>query len=447
MNPGDERILEVKVKVDPWGTADPSADHLLDVQKVEAQIDLEAGQQRTVSVSCPSGYFASDGSVRIDHIDQGTGDWTSPEVLESRASAPGTWQGTVRNTATGRAQAKIFAVCIRQQTDATGGHSHDLIVSDPIFVNHSVAVAGKDEATLQCGPGQTAIAPGFSSAAPGDLVYSEPEGNGWKFKLNLEEAADVTYSIRCLTRQVSITDGHTHDLRLNHIVKEFTIPANTVNEAQLTCADGSKGIVADMDLDEGLVSLGNDPRPVTRAFRIYNPTDGPLNARLSLLCLGDRTGGEHAPPKVIVNTAFISTSSIESDTNNNMSSASFTAEDTDNFTPIDPKPPVKPTPNNPVATTIVGRGVTYSGRTVKALIRCSDTCRGSARLISTGTVKVGNRTLRRGTVLAAGSYRSNQAGRRTLSLRVNWKGRKVLKRGRGAILRLSSGKQRFVRIR
>ena len=59
--------------------------------------------------------------------------------------------------------------------------------------------------------------------------------------------------------------GHTHDLKLEHIATEVTIQPGTVNEAQLTCADGSKGIVADQDLDEGLIPLGNDPRPVTRA--------------------------------------------------------------------------------------------------------------------------------------------------------------------------------------
>ena len=55
----------------------------------------------------------------------------------------------------------------------------------------------------------------------------------------------MTYSIRCLSRQVSIANGHIHDLKLEHLVKEFTIEPGTVNEAQLTCADGYKGIVAD----------------------------------------------------------------------------------------------------------------------------------------------------------------------------------------------------------
>ena len=101
----------------------------------------------------------------------------------------------------------------------------------------------------------------------------------------------MTFSIRCLTRQVTFTDGHTHDLKFEHLVQEFTIQGGQVNEAQLTCPDGCKGIVAEMDLDPGLVSLGNDPRPVTRAYKLYNPTVGPLKARVSLLCLGNITGG------------------------------------------------------------------------------------------------------------------------------------------------------------
>ena len=446
MEPGDEQILEVRVKVDQWGDADPKADHLLDVQKVEAQIDLEAGQQKTISVSCPSGYFASDGSVRIDHIDQGTGDWTAPQVLESRASSLGTWQGTVKNTATGRAQAKIFAVCINQKTDADGGHSHDLIVSDQITVSNSV-LPGRHEATLQCGPGQVAIQPGFISSAAANLVYSEPEGNGWKFALDVKAPADVTFSIRCLTRQVTITDGHTHDLKFEHFVKEFTIQPGQVNEAQITCNDGYKGIVADMELEDGLVSLGNDPRPVTRAYKVYNPTDSPLKASFSLLCLGNRTGGEHLPPKVIVNTAYISTTSPESATDNNMSSASFTAEDTDNFTPVPNPPPTKPTPNSPVATTIVGKGVTYSGNQVLATLNCTGPCKGSASLLSTAPVLVNGRQVRKGTVLATAKFKFKAAGKRQLRLRVNANGRKVLKKGSRVVLKLSSGKKQVVRVR
>ncbi|MCB0867760.1 MAG: DUF11 domain-containing protein [Solirubrobacterales bacterium] len=446
--PGQEVELEVKVTVDHWGNADPSADHLLDVQKVETQIDLNPGEQKTIQAVCPSGYFASDGSVRIDHIDQGTGDWTAPQVLESRASALDTWQGTVRNTASGRAQAKIFAVCIKQQTGDEGGHHHNLLVSDPVTVTTSVA-AGKTTRTLQCGPGQVAIQPGFIASVPGHLVYSQPEGNGWKFVYDTDASGTASFSIRCMTRQVEVVNGHTHDLALERIWTEATVQPGQVNEAQLTCPDGSKGIVAGWDLDDGLVSLGNDPRPVTRAFKLYNPTDHALKARLSLLCLGNRTGGEHLPPRTIVNTAAISTSTLEFNTGNNSSTATVAAEDTDNYTPIvDDPTPDKPTPNNPIATTIVGKGVSYSARGVTFTINCSGPCSGTAKLFTTKKLKAKGKKYRKGTVLAAKRYFIGQAGTRKVTLKVSGKGRRILNSGKAkfALLKLSGGTSKVVKV-
>ena len=84
----------------------------------------------------------------------------------------------MKNTATGRAQAKVFAVCIRQQTNTEAGHSHNLAVSAPVTAT-AAAPAGIHEVSLQCGPRQLAIQPGFVSTAPGDLIYSQPDGNGW----------------------------------------------------------------------------------------------------------------------------------------------------------------------------------------------------------------------------------------------------------------------------
>lgn len=440
---GEEKTYTVRGTVDQWGDADPAADHLLDVQKTEAQIDLDAGQTRTVSVKCPAGYFVSDGSVRVDHIDQGTGTWASPEVLKSRATADDTWEGTVKNTATGRAQAKIFAVCISRKT-VDGPHSHDLIISSPITVSDE-ALAGKKTATLMCGPGQIAIAPGFESSAPGDLVYSEPEGNGWKFILDLHAPAHVTFQITCLTRQVSITDGHTHDLKLEHIATEVTIQPGTVNEAQLTCADGSKGIVADQDLDEGLIPLGNDPRPVTRAFKIYNPTDHALKARISLLCLGLRTGGEHLPPKLLTNTAYISTSSIETQTGNNSSSASVTAEDTDNYTPVPDPDPVKPVVNNPVA----GRIASAHGGTLSLRLSCISACQGVAKVTTSSVVKVKGKKFKKGTVLAKGRYKIDKAGTSVVHIKATRAGKKLFKGKKKAhgLLTLTGGVRKFITIK
>ncbi len=446
LQPGDEVTLQVTVKVDPAAPSDPNLEHLLDVQKAEAQIDLNPGEQKTVSVTCPSGYFASDGSVRIDQIDHGTGDWPTQQVLESRASSLDTWQGTVKNTATGRAQAKIFAVCIKQTTNQIDGHTHDLIVSAPVTVTAAVP-AGLHEETLACPAGTVAIQPGFSSTAPADLVYSEPEGSGWKFRLDVSADADVTFSIRCMSRQTTSSSGHDHNLDLQHIVAEVTVEGMTVNEAQLTCSDGYKGIVADMDLDPGLVSLGSDPRPVTRAFKLYNPTMGPLKARISLLCLGNMTSGHNIGPVQIVNTAYITTTSNDETPANNQSSATITVNATGTNNPIPNPDPDKPVVNNPIGMSIGGSDVALRGNRALVTVNCSGACSGKARLFSARTVKVGKKKVGKGTLLAKGTFRFNSAGKRKLKLKVNRTGRKVLSRGGKALLKLSSGEKKLVRIK
>ena len=99
MGPGRQGHPRGKGQSRPVGHSRPELRPPDDVQRVEAPDRPERRRAKTVQVSCPSGFFATDGSVRIDHIDQGTGDWTAPQVLESRAISAGTWQGTVKNTA------------------------------------------------------------------------------------------------------------------------------------------------------------------------------------------------------------------------------------------------------------------------------------------------------------------------------------------------------------
>lgn len=445
---GDEVTLELKVKVAVWAGSASTSDHLLDVQKQENQIDLDAGQQRTASVSCPSGYLATDGSVRIDHIDQGGGDWTSPEVLESRATSAGTWQGTVKNTATGRAQAKIFVVCVRTRTGDSNGHNHDLIATGEIAATDFVH-AGHHEAVLRCGPGQVAIQPGFISSAPGDLVYSQPEGDGWKFGLDLHADSHVTFSIHCLTRQFGLAGGHTHDLGLQRIRTEVEVPAGKVNEVQLTCPDGSKGIVGGWDLDHGLLSIGNDPRPVTRAFRLYNPTAHPLRARLSLLCLGDMTGDELLGPADFVNTAYASTTSDDSDAANDLSSAAVAAGGGPSPVPIPEPPPVKPVVNNPIAGRIASRFSIYRPGGLVVKIGCPTRCAGKAKVTAAPRSRSGKRRSGKAVIIARGRYRLG-GGISAVKLKVSRLGARLIdngRLGRSAIVSISGGPSRSVHIK
>ncbi len=457
LEPGQKVTLEVKASVDQFTTGSPNSEHLLDVQKVEAQVDLDPGQTRTVSVTCPAGYFASDGSTRIDQIDQGTGDWTEARVLESRAASLDSWQGTVHNTASGRAQAKVFAVCIKQQTAVNEGHSHGLVVSDPVIVTKTVFAASNKRAVLKCGPNQVAIQPGFISDGAGRLLYSQPKGTGWKFIFSADEVARVTFSIRCMDRQVSFEDGHSHNLMLERIWTEVEVQPGKVNEAQLICADGSRGIVGGWDLDPGLVSLGNDPRPVTRAFKLYNPTGEPLTARLSLLCLGDRTSAELTGPGTVFNTAQISTTSGEENSDNNSSTATVSVQGSVTAPPVGDGSG-KPVVNNPVGDQVAGTPVVprVVGGKVKqkknrylARITCPAACSGKATLLTKGGFKLNGKKVARGSALARGKFSLGQAGTVKVRLKPTGLGRKVLRSGKKinrAVIGFSGGTRQQVRI-
>lgn len=456
LEPGAKAVFKVKVKVKDWPAPSVSGSHGLDVQKVETQIDLNPAETRTIEAKCPNGFFASDGSVRIDHIDQGTGSWAAPQVLESRAIDKRTWQGTVRNTATGRAQVKIFAVCIRETT-SPNGHGHQLQVSDPVTGKVNLK-PGSNEAVLKCPVGTVAIQPGFIADSPGHLVYSQPDGNGWKFKYTTE--ADLphdraTFSIRCLDRDVT-RNGHGHSLSLLRIWDEVTIEPGKVHEVQLTCPDGSKGIVGGWDADKGLIPLGNDPRPVTRAYKIYNPTDKPLKVRYSLLCLGDNTStgiGQNGP-KEIINTADVTSSADDPNLANNQSSVKVNATPGDGSDPEVPNGDGKPTVNNPTDLDIHRPGVKLR-RTkvrrgkVRITVKSRGKARGRARLATVKKIRVRGKRYGKGTVLARTSYRFNRAGTRTIRLRLTRAGHRILRKGkiRKARISISGGTSKVVKVR
>jgi hypothetical protein len=193
--------------------------------------------------------------------------------------------------------------------------------------------------------------------------------------------------------------------------------------------------------------LGNDPRPVTRAFKLYNPAGHTLSARLSLLCLGNRTAGEHLAARSFDNTATISTPTIESDTGNNDSTVNLPAEDTDNHTPVvnDPDPD-KPHPNNPIAKTIVGKGVTYFKSGVTFTLKCSGACGGTAKLSSIKKVKVGGKKFGKGTLLAKKQFFIGKAGTKKVKLKLTKAGRVILKKGKAkkGLLSISGGPRTLV---
>lgn len=371
--PGSSRSVQIQAKVDPLPAGAGAVQHDIDVQKTEVHVDVEPNQSSTVSAVCETGYIAVDGSGRIDHVDQGTGTYADVAITESYASALDTWTVTLSNDASGRAQGKAFAVCLKARTNAADGHTHPLVVSAPIT-----------QAPFVCSADQVAIAVGYRSGA--------------------------TSSIRCLDTKVGEAAGHQHDLGLALLRQSVLVPARETVEYQLTCSDNAKGIVAGQQFAPGLVDLGNDPRPKTRAFRVFNPTSGALVADFSLLCLEVRTAGA-ASSGVVTNSVAGSTSTVETAYGDNTASATFT---------VNVAPPVA----------FAASAVSVRRSTVATLVQCSAgvrACTGTLTLVAARTQKIGGTTVRAGAVLARSTFKIAPGKRATVHLKATKLGKKALR--------------------
>jgi uncharacterized repeat protein (TIGR01451 family) len=335
---GGTRVVTITATADAIAVPHPGATHQLTDSKTEQQVDLEPGQTRTVSIDCGSGQILTDGSVRVDAVDQGTGDLADVHVLAAHGDGIAGYTATVRNDAAGRAQAKLFGNCLSARTSTDDGHAHDVLVSAPVTVSQTV-LAGRQDATVQCGAGRVPVQPGFDFDATAKVITSAPtaDGTGWHFAFDVAEGTSATFSVRCLDQYLSAEQGHTHRLGLERRSRQVTVPAGQTVEAQVICGDQAKGIVGDFDTDPGLVALGNDPRPKTRAFRFYNPTGQALQATVGLLCLDDRTGPE-VGNRTVVNVASISSASQDKDTGDTTASATITV----NGGPVAPAPATIP---------------------------------------------------------------------------------------------------------
>lgn len=311
----------------------PGGDHWMTPYHPEAQVDLDPGQQRSITLGCNPGDILSDGDFRIDHVDQGTGAFSDVKVLSSRSIGTDTWKGVIRNDATGRVQAKAFIVCLPGRTEGgNDGHRHDLLVdAAPVTLTQSLPV-GRTQVTLTCRAGTVPIAPGYDLSSAGVvLVGSETSypARTWTLTFRATAPVTVTASALCLSTTTSAVDGHTHQLRFTHVVDHVTVPADTPAEGleiKVSCPDDGKGVVATFDLPEGVTTWGHDPRLKERAFRLYNESGVATDAVLDLVCLNDRVGTDMGTdePTTVVNTATVSSTSTDANPANNAASATVT---------------------------------------------------------------------------------------------------------------------------
>lgn len=313
--------------------ADPQATHWMTPYKVEAQVDLEPGQQRSVTLACDGGDPVGDGQLRVDHVDQGTGTIRDVRILSARSESASSWKGVVRNDATGRAQAKAFVVCLPARSEAAG-HRHALSLDSAVPSVTQTYGVGRSSATVTCPTGTVPVAPGFDlSSAAATLVGSETSASSprtWRFTLDVTAPVTATLSARCLRTTVDPVGGHTHELRFTHVVRRVTVAGATAaqgDEHEVTCPDDGKGVVATFDLPPGVQSFGNDPRLKSRAFRLFNGGGAAQSATIDLVCLHDRTGAERmgtSDPVEVVNTATVSSTSTDANPANNSASTTIT---------------------------------------------------------------------------------------------------------------------------
>ncbi|MCW2774542.1 MAG: conserved repeat domain [Nocardioides sp.] len=409
--------LWIKVVANPVAGAGspthPSANHWLTPYKVEQQVSLVSGQIKSVSISCNAGDIVSDGSIRIDQVDQGTGTLKDIHVLSSRTTGLGTWEAVVQDGATGNAQAKGFIVCLpafteaaERQTGYNDSHRHPLSADATPVSSTQAYGSGRSNITLTCPTGTIPIVPGYAlSGGAATLAASSYDKvdhpRDWTFTLDVTSPTTATFSVRCLRTTVGAVYGHTHDLRFTHVVKTVTVSGSTAKEGdefQVICPDDAKGVVATWDVPPGVSHFGNDPRLKERAFRLYNDSGTPKTATVDLLCLHDRTTSEEmgtTDPVVVDNTATVTSVSADANGANNSSVASITVQPGSSTT-----------------------GLVGSGRATASAF--------SMRVVSsmpgTGALTVRSN----GTVLAQGSVTLKPGRAATASLRLTAAGRRQL---------------------
>ncbi len=353
----------------------PTEDQL-DISKVEEQISLQPGETRDAKITCGDGGIMTDGAVRVDAVDQGTGDLSSVDVHRVNSLDDSTYGTEVTNNAKGQAQAKIFGVCVSKKT--TLGNE---VTVGPLVSKTFGFGRGINSAELTCDAGTTPVSPGYEvSGSSAVLIASTPSGeNGRKFTLDVAgDEAKVTLSMRCLVNETS--SGA--QLEFAPISRTIEVGPGAVVSEQLTCAVGYKGIVAGWDYEYGLVPLGNDPQPITRVFRIWNPSDQSMKATLHLLCLKIRTGEGGSVPSEFVNTGYVSSSTPQDPGAVLSDTATLSTDDSIS----DGRAPVI-------------TGARLSGRVLVVAVSANS---GNIKVNAASRANVGGKILRKGSVLGTG---------------------------------------------
>jgi hypothetical protein len=298
-------------------SASSSDRHHLQLYKAEQQVDLNAGETKSASVSCNPGDYATDGMWRVDHVDQPNAqipgaDKTEKDirVQDAHSTAVDKYSFTFVNpSGAQRAQLKIFVTCLGKKT-APDTHQHQFTISPQRSQSFGPAGPGVGygfhNPADNCAPDEIAVAPGYTiNSGSGRVVGSRtslgggepPALSNWSMAFVFDAPSTWTTTYRCLKLESNTVSGHT-----TSIVPRFSPnPSMTFNsiapgqttEIQETCGEHEKGMVHAFDTDGPSAPyeyfLGMDPRIKTRAYRFQNAGPIPINVWTGVLCFNDRT--------------------------------------------------------------------------------------------------------------------------------------------------------------
>ncbi|CAN5418142.1 hypothetical protein BH09ACT12_BH09ACT12_14570 [soil metagenome] len=391
--PGERRVIIVHGIVRgsaPGAGGANQHSHQLTIDKATSSWDLDPNETANFTVSCPGGSIVSDVSWWVTGVDQGTG--TVLDVSALAAGPTSRTDGRVRlhNSATGRAQGHLFAVCVAAATNSVSGHDHRVEVGPDVVSPPTALPVGRHTVTVDVGLNYLAVAPGYEILSGSTrLVASEQTSEGWALTFDTPVAATVRVSARPLHRRLSVagTPSHSHDLLFTHPVTSVSIPSGE-STTSLICPQGSKGITATFDTP---YLNGSEPQPVSRVFHFFNPDPAPHDAIVDLLCLGLDVGPVEDPQEFITNTGTVATTTQDPAPGN----------DADGTTVVVTRAldSAQPFAGNPAAARVSPR-FTQTGRTVAGTVMCPVTCRasivvklrGHRSLQLTRKVKGGHRT-------------------------------------------------------
>lgn len=310
--------------------------HEVYMYKVEKHVDISGDfpdKNMHEHVYCNAGDWALDGMWRVDNVEQANPPETFGDERDVYFSASygddvdrTEWHFRATNYADGTAQIKLFATCIRQDTDNQHLHTHPIRVSPrrnyvvgPVGVHNTPPADWYDvDHNFQCAPDEYAVAPGFNFAQLPDpreprtrIVRSwpSPDFRSWHWSFVVEEPANLTLYLRCLRTTVGEANGHSHLLPMtwrpdgNGSLRNLTFIKT--QEVRLNCDDGPDG--AAFQLYKAMVGafwiydpfhtwfLGMDPRPKQRSYKFWWDGGGDNRVWLAALCIRARTGKQIAP--------------------------------------------------------------------------------------------------------------------------------------------------------